>query len=48
MQLADFGRLRLTVLRRGLWCNSYFMFIGVGVSCHISYSDVRYEFICKI
>ena len=29
-----------TVIRRLFWCNSYFMLIGVDVSCYISYSIV--------
>ena len=34
--------LLLTVIRRGIWCNSYFMLIGVGVSCRCSYSIVSF------
>ena len=35
------GSLLLTVLRRRLWCNSYFVLIGVGVLCRISYFIVN-------
>ena len=28
-----------------LWCNSYFILIGEGVSCHISYSIVNYLYV---
>ena len=35
----------LTVPRRWFWYNSYFMLIGVGVSCCISYSIVSYLYV---
>ena len=34
--------LLLTVL---IWCNSYFMLTGVGVSCRFSYSIVSYLYV---
>ena len=37
------GSLLLTVLRRLIWCISYFVIIGVGVSCRIFYSVVSYS-----
>ena len=27
------------------WCNSYFMLIGVGISCRIPYSIVSYFYV---
>ena len=36
------GSLLLTVLVCLFWCNSYFMLIGVGVSCRISYVTCSY------
>ena len=39
--------LLLAVLRRLFWCNCYFMLIGVGVLCRISYhqSIVSYLYV---
>ena len=45
MDVPNPGSLLMTVLRRWLWCYSYFVLIGVGVSCHISYSDVSYLYV---
>ena len=36
------GSLLLTVLRRWFLCIFYFMFIGVGLLCRISYSVISY------
>ena len=39
------GSLLLSILRRGFWCNSYFMFIEVGSSCRIQFSVVSYLYV---
>ena len=40
--------LLLTILRRSIWCNYYFMLFGVGVSCRILYYIVSLLYvICK-